>query len=82
MAFGQMVFGQMVFPSNGLSVKNFQWNDFSESDPEPLADKKNQSRPLKFSKVRFFAQKKVIRNFFLDSFCDKCSHLAHAKWCF
>jgi hypothetical protein len=29
MAFGQTVFGQMVFRSNGLSVKNFRWNDFS-----------------------------------------------------
>jgi hypothetical protein len=29
MAFGQTVFGQVVFRSNGLSVKNFRWNDFS-----------------------------------------------------
>jgi hypothetical protein len=29
MAFGQTAFGQMVFRSNGLSVKNFRWNDFS-----------------------------------------------------
>jgi hypothetical protein len=29
MAFGQTVFGQMVFRSNGLSVENYWWNDFS-----------------------------------------------------
>jgi hypothetical protein len=29
MAFGQTVFGQMLSRSNGLSVKNFRWNDFT-----------------------------------------------------
>jgi hypothetical protein len=29
MAYGQTMFGQTVFRSNGLSVKKFQWNDFS-----------------------------------------------------